>query len=509
MAAHNAQTSHLRWIEVKDFSPGLYETGDWLMPPTAAQTMQDCYPQEGGGLRAFMKADVVNVTGVQDITHERVIGVHARGGIAARSGAPTDLTDRYLMTYYFNSGNLSGHKGQARLYRMDGTNSESTWTQILKTGAVDFEDNDNNAPQKASFRVFRLTSGAVHVILAVRTVTTDAGIYSLNYSDLSSAQVAALIDTSASGAAHPIGALAIHQNRVMITSGGRVMWSEAGVQTFDADAFLLVDPNVDLPTISAIALIEPSDFLGVREGAPAFVVQGEIDDPVVQELGEGIAFHTAQDFAPTPDGLTIIGADGRIYITDGRSFQNISAQIHAFSENANSIVAMGDTNYLDGFVFAPGGYVFDTRTNSWFTQTQIAGSFHNVERYTGQIWGPVSNGVSFTLKKLSPKNSTARLSTYTWKSAPLRSDDGRQIRVRAVQIYATPYDSSATIQVTVNGTSHTVTLDGSTTRQSLDFLFNERAEVLDVTVVSTAGSASNEAPSIESVRIGVGIGHLT
>src|SRR5690606_27209185 len=104
-------------------------------------------PQEGGGLRAFMKGSALSVSGIADITKERVIGLHARGGIPVRSGNPTDLTDRYLLTYSFDPGASAGSKARPKLYRMDGSNNETTWTQIFATsGTTQFAaaTDDNN-----------------------------------------------------------------------------------------------------------------------------------------------------------------------------------------------------------------------------------------------------------------------------------------------------------------------------------------------------------------------------
>lgn len=496
-----AQQSHLRWIEIRDFAPGLWEKADWLMPPTAAQTLTDAYPQQGGGLRAFFKPTALSTTGIVDPTKERVIGLTAR--------LVENESDRFLMTAWYDPAAGSGLKSKARLYRMNEAASETTWTQVFKTsGTTEFASSDTETVLKGSFRTFTLADGTRRVVFVLRT-TNDSGLYRLNVADSSATIKAIKIDTSASGNASPDDALTIHQARIMVAHDGRLMWSDPGTETFAAPNFLLVNPNVAAPIIRIMEGAEPSDLLILQQGPGPSIVQGDITDPVVQIMSTGLRFGATGDAGHSPLGLLVNSTDGYLYLTDGRTFENLSSQLEAHERPAN-IISNGDAVFMDEFIFKAGGYVYDTRTKSWFKQSGLQGMFLDTTLVPGAVWGTVAaTGNSFSLAQVTPKNNSSRVSTYTWKSAPLRSDDGRRLMVREVEIYAKPYDSSATIAVTVGGVTRTKTLDGSSTRQSLRFLFPQtEAEVLDVQVVSTAGSASNEAPSIESLRIGLGIGHL-
>jgi hypothetical protein len=508
---------HLTWSEVKDFSPGLWEADDWLMPATAAQTMTDCYPQEGGGLRAFYAPTSLSVSGLVDPTNERVIGLHARGGIAARSGAPADATDRYLMTYRFNAAAGAGTKALPLLYRMDGTNNETTWTEIFINSGIltlQFATNDNNAPRQGSFRFFRQIAGSPndsYVIAAVRYVGAQgagrgAGIYRLNYNDLSSVQKA--IEITPSFTVHgntikPYGALAIYQQRLLVADDDVLFFSNVGDSaTFAAASFQEVDPSQDLPSIRVLIPAPPSDLLVLRDGAAQALLQGIITQPTTQLMSEGIFFAPGeQDATHSPDGIYVISSNGHVYVTDGVTFSSVSQQLNHFSQQSD-FVGLGSLNYIGDFVFAPNGKVYHFPTKSWFKQTAIAGALHNVERFQRQIWGPVGTGQSFSLNKLIPFGSTPRVSTYTWKSAPLRTADGRQLEVREVQAYVRSYDTNATVAVTVNGKTVTRTCP-TVGKQQLSFLFMQRGEVLDIQVVPTAG-AGGEAPSIETLRFGFG-----
>lgn len=510
---------HLQVVEIATFTPGLWtSTSQYLMPGTAAQIMQDCYPQPGGGLRAFFKASSLSVSGINKISAERVIGLHAKGGTPARSGTPSDTTDRYLVTYQ-NDGSLSvGSRCRPRLYRMDGSNSETTWTEInVTSGSTLFNlaTNDNNAPQKSSLLFFRNTAGTPNdkwVMLVMRyvaAVTRGSGLYRLNYNDLSAAQKAIEIVSSVTDATNPSGAITTHQARVLISSNGattpeRLTWSNVGdAGTFAAANFLDVEPNQDLPGIIGLHPQPPGDIIVMKEGAPLVVVQGDITAPTVRAQLEGIhpGGTGVQDFGRTPEGVTFIATDGYIYLTDGYTAQNLSEQLAGFAvQQPGDAVSPGDTNFINEFLFAPNGNVLHWPTKSWFTQTQLAGIFHNVERYTRTIWGPVGTGNSFALNSLKPFPGTNRVSTYTWKSAPLREPSGRQLTIREVEIVYQSYDANATFQVTVGSQAVTQTLQ-STTRGSIRFYFLQQAPMLDVQIVSTAGNGSHEAPTIEAVKI--------
>lgn len=505
---------HLTVREISDFSPGLWENADWLMPPSGAQEMSDCYPQVGGGLRAFFKGTDLSASGITNASQERVIGAYARGGVPLRSGAAGTGVDRYLMTYRASAGAY-----RPRLYRMDGSAGDSTWTQVyVDAGTNEFNaaTSDDNTPDKAAFRFFRLAAGSpndAYVILSMKyraATTRGPGIYRLNYNDATASQKAVELTTSVAGSARPCGPLTTHQARVMIGGGAQgetIIWSDEGTVTFGASNFLGVEPNQDLPGFVAMHALPPSDLFILKEGAAMVSVQGAITDPTVQQMAEGIAPGGSgkQDFGRTPSGLTFIATDGYVYEAAGSSVTNLSQQLGAFA-NQSDFAGPGDTNFINEFLFAPNGYVFHLPSKSWFKQTRLAGATHNVERSTRTIWGPVGTGASFALRSISPFPGQQRLNTYSWKSAPLRSADGRQLEVREVQVVAKSYDTNATIAITVGGTTVTKTLT-TAGRQEVSAYFTARGEVLDIRVVPTAASSAVEAPSIEAVRFYSRSGH--
>lgn len=120
----------------------------------------------------------------------------------------------------------------------------------------------------------------------------------------------------------------------------------------------------------------------------------------------------------------------------------------------------------------------------------------------GRVFFAHTEGAASTVGGYYAFDDSDREGSFTFKTAPLRDPSGRSVEIREVQVYARSYDANATVAITVNGTTKTQTIS-SPGRQQLTFLFRERGETLDVQLVSTAGAPSaNEAPTIETVRIG-------
>lgn len=485
---------HLEWIELRDFTTGLWTRGNsFLIPSKAFQTMQDCQPLPGGGVRAFYTPDSFTTTGVSDIANEYVIGLFHRGGIPLRSGLVGDGTDHYMMTY-----NLSDDI--PRLYRLDGSNGDSSWS-LIKTHAA--SSSSGTKPHKSSFRFYQLSGGGEYVVYALRYVNaSEAGVWSIFYDDGSTSQRAT--------ATNP--ALAIHQARLVYSSIDEIFFSDPGSFTFPSGNSIEIEPNKILPDIISMEAQEPEDLLIAKQGAPWVVVQGDLTDPIVtQQGGSHFGGEGTMDLTPTNVGLVFIEPLGEIFATDGRSFESLSEALTGFDRPNTDVVSLGDTAWADRYVFAPSGHVLDTTTGAWFTVSDLEspeGIFMSLDRHAdNQTLLAATEGTNFSLFEYQPwEANTSRASTYTIKTAPLRNSDGRQIEIREVQIICDSFNAGAEIDVTVNNTTRSATNIGSGA-QAIPFLFQERDEVLDVQVVAKS-TTSAEAPLIEAVRIGTGRGHF-
>jgi hypothetical protein len=127
----------------------------------------------------------------------------------------------------------------------------------------------------------------------------------------------------------------------------------------------------------------------------------------------------------------------------------------------------------------------------------------------GTVIAAVGTNGSWTIQRYDMDESL-RQASFTAKTAPIRGGDGRRVKIRQVQVAALGYRADDTILCTVNGTTKTYTFTAAG-RQVIPFLFHEEGEMLDVTITSRsddyAGAATHEAPTIEALRIGKGVGH--
>jgi hypothetical protein len=523
---------HLEVTEIRDFSPGLYESSDWLLPAGAAQEMLDCYPQPGGGLRAFFKEPSGDLGSGSPLDPENdlVIGVFSRGNIASGtslpvvgSGTTRYTVDRYLAVVHKTVPELGLTNYTPKMYRRHETGIYN-WEQVYVTsGTTEFDSNmttgfvNSYSVEQSIFRYYKASSGNEYVIVTMRyngDTPGGPGIYRMKFSD--DPMFLTELTTSVTGATRPNGVLVVHQGRVVVAGledRDGIIWSNVGGTTFSAENYLQLQPSEESGAVVAMVAIEPGDLLVFREAAPILNVQGDITDPVVLELAAGvIPGNVRQEPCKTPYGVTFIAEDGGVYVTNGTSIEPLSQQISGFGgEGGGGFSGVGTTNFLNDFLFCPGGYVYDFRTKSWFTQSVLTARLHDVESTSQTVWGPNAEGYDWELKELRPFDGERRAATFSWKSAPLRSPYGRQLVMREVEVVAKSYDDDATVAVTVNGT--TVTRDmGTAGIKSLRFYFNERAEVLDVRLVSTAGTdpvsgTHIEGPSIEALRFKTLPGH--
>jgi len=108
-------SDHLEWLEIADFTPGLWTRNRSQMPYNAAQAMVDAYPLKGGGMRPFYDDISVTTTNLDLSAGNRIIGIgqHVING----------LRDMYVVKY-------DDSDNEVRLYRMDETAGASSWTLL-------------------------------------------------------------------------------------------------------------------------------------------------------------------------------------------------------------------------------------------------------------------------------------------------------------------------------------------------------------------------------------------
>lgn len=481
------------------------------MPQTAAQQLDDAYPQPQGGLRAFFQSTAVSTSGLDNAAQETCTGIGLVSGYGRRTGAPGETSTVRYMTTWNNTLN------SFRLYRMDGTNGETTWTKIF-TG-VTTADNPGTRKQ-SSFVHFVNTAGEDYTVVVVRTglESSDRGLYKVRYIGGTLPQAGDAVVTRVAAYDGPVVAT---QARIviggtdLITDSDHIYWTDAGDITFSGTTHgsLVPQPQARLSAVRLLAAFDPDQIVVGFQGAPWVTITGDINSAStpVRAMGDGhYVGASIQDAVRTPSGIIFMEKEGSAYLTDGRSFSVLTPQLDPFSSvfTGDGILSTGNGTYLEGFAFLPGGLCMHEESKGWFHISEQLSTLYSSDPQAGVL--SASKGIGFTLRERDvSRGAGVRNTTYTWRSAPFAQPDGTQTEVREVQVDAQVY-SNSTFAITVTdhaGNATTITTGTiAAGRRVVAVPILVRGQYADVKIVAS-NSSTGEAPTIERVRIGFGHGH--
>lgn len=486
---------HLEVIEISDFAPGLWTAGGTLLMPSQGwQTMENARPEPGGGLRACARPVAWDLTGLSAdvLANTLVLGI-----------LEIATNERYLWLRYEKSASSTY---AVQMYWWNGT----TWAQVGANIAYDAADAD---PQQIMADTFLDTSGTDYVLFQVNHSadnSTTEGLYR-------AARNQSTTRTRIYSVGPPV-CFAVNDDRILVSNGGRTIhFSAAGDSSAisTATGFIVVQGSRFNAAITSITPMAPGDILVGTNGAVWSRIQGDISsEPNVRPMSDAHPCTFSQRLMLSDAGLAFIEENRGVFVTgDGSSFESLSEQIdgNVWPEIAQ-LRTVGHVVNTNRFFVTPGGYCYDLRTQSWFTikaLTDVASGVLYAHKREGTVIAAVGTVGSWTIQRYDMDESI-RQASFTAKTAPIRGADGRRVKVRQVQVAAVGYHTNDTIVVTVNGTAKTYTFTAAG-RQVIPFLFHEEGEMLDVTITSRsddyASTATHEAPTIEAMRIGKGLGH--
>ena len=490
---------HLQWVEIKDFSGGLWTRDSFLVPPNAAQEMHDCHPVPGGGLRAFYRQQPFSSTSAPtnvglDPANEIYLGVFCNPSSGINS-----TNDHYIMAwntttrvpklYHSAYGDWTNIKNFAATVATP-TLSKSFFTQYVsgttRKTAFSLNTGPTASPGSVDDGIWLVTGSGAPVKMTVPGV----------------------------GGRGPIAA---HQNRLVILSDEGMRWTDPGTETFGAANLLVVEPQTRRPTDVSMTSYAPSELLIGKEAGPFVLVQGDLSDPIVRAMDESIVLGLGGMMGKTPQGLAVMAERDAFYLTSpGGGTSNISPQLSPDTlkmpvvSSAYNPKWLGDCLYVQGWLFTPSAV---SDMHAWFSaghtpgNTDMAHMMFDRSPTAGGIDGAgrafyVNGNGGSSAGGYFEIDDTKRSGTFSYKTAPFRDPDGRQVELREIQVYARTYDASASVAITIGSTTRTVVF-ASAGRHQGTFLFREPAEVHDVRLVSTAGTATtNEAPTVEALRLG-------
>ncbi len=481
---------HLKWVEIKDFSKGLYDGQDFLIPPDAFAVMEDCYPRVGGGLRAFYKSDTTSLptTGVDSISAERIEIISP---LITSTGIAYLLVTSHSTTgvqkwYYWAVGASSWSKIKT-------FTAPSSYANRFTTSVTTYHDNTNGRNVWAIVTTHNKSDSSEDGLYLVRWDT--GGI------------------TFVENSAFTVTPIAQYQARLIYPHLNTLVWTDPGaVATPPAANFLtLQSGNNDVRDIIAgLMPYAPNTLLVSTIGSGWWMIEGDITDPVVRQMGDDFNPWFAQKMARAQDGIVFFEGGTGIFQT-----QNMAANFKRLDPQLlpHPAAPMHGFANVAGYLLAPQGRVMSWESGAWFTLSVGTGSSPIYAWYDQP--SPGVNGLTFNKGVYGAQykasgaiaivnmdeRAGARLESYRVKTAPVRDAGGRQMVVREVQVGVDSFSAETTVAVTCGGVTQTSTALGVGSNV-VSFLFPARAEYLDVLVVPASNHSGVEAPVLEYMRIG-------
>lgn len=474
--------------------------------------MDDCYPQPETGLRAFFKSTSVTTSGLVHASDEYCTGIFVVSGYQRRSGTGGQGANGTGTVWYMTTWDDS--RNVALFYRMDGTGGQTTWEHLHTTAST--ADNAGSRYQ-TSFAHFVQEDGTDYVIVALRS-SIDRGLFAWRY-DASQANSDGGSDGVITRIQNYDGVLGISQARIIVGShespdADTLYWSDAGSIAFTGGTSGSVIPSPSFPrnAITFLGTFDPDQLLLGFSGAPWMTITGDINSATtpIRQMGDGHYPEGLQDSIRTPDGLVFITQHGPAYLTDGRSFTDLTPMLPGFNaaQPNGNFLGFGTGEFHEGFLFLPTGIVRFEETKGWFHVSDQDGYYIFADPTEGVV--TVSRGTSFTIRQRNVARSTgSRASSYTWRSAPFAQPDGTQTEVREVVIQGEVYSASTYTLTLTDHLGNTQTLATATLptgKHAISVPTLLRGDYVDLKIVS-ANNGSGEAPTIERVRLGFGAGH--
>ena len=499
--------TYLNWADITDFTPGLWDqigASQLIAPQNALVECTDYQPLPGGGLRAFYAGTPIVTTGITSPSTKSAMGIWVRGAVPLRTGSGNGSD--FLLAV------IDSISFKAQLYRMDGSNSETTW----KSEYQDASGASSAANEAVEFALFQTTAGAIYYLFMLRGGSAQ-GLYQLAY-------VGGTGPPAGDGVVTKLqtwhGPLLVAQARVLSGNGEVIQYSDVGAVSFTSTSVqqLIVAPNEPNAVVALLSETEPSDLIVGLQGAPWYEINGDISDVATPVRAMGDNHHQRVHFqhpCRVPGGIAFIEPGGRIFVTDGRTFQSISDPIVRFDTDIGANDGPGQLAFLNDYLFAPSGHVYDFTTKAWFQSSLVPDSaYHYAD--SGNLYMVNANvGIAMgSLNVFEGSSPTAfRASSGVIQTVPYADKSGRNVRIREVQVYVNNYVPSSMSVSIIDGKGNIASTDsvsGSAVgRKMLQFLFpNVEDDYLSVRITPSADNGTSEAPTIERVRIGFGPNNL-
>lgn len=224
--------------------------------------------------------------------------------------------------------------------------------------------------------------------------------------------------------------------------------------------------------IRVMQSMNANELLIIKARGGGAIIRGSLDEPEIVRL-PGI--HSPGDIyckpAITPLGVVYGGRDG-IYVWNGGDIsESISRQLDSrsfwYDPNGSRFGNQGEFAYWDPYILVPGGWIYDTRHDSWWQlRNDDSLSQNNFFSYLvsaqGGFWA-IPQSINTTIDPDHPAAwhfTNHSTDGFTWTSQPLFTEMHSRGAVREIVIQTTGI-GRVTISVAANGDPSTFTTFGT------------------------------------------------
>lgn len=530
----------LTYRDYADFTGGLWQrSDDRECAPNGLLECTDCFPLPSGGLKAFAAFEPI-ATGFSTppTGNTWVLGIWSmpQGGIGGfRNWFMLCIDAGANVNLYSLSGSGGSFEGFVRSLRGD---AALTWTLIHTKTIASLDTGIRMVP-------YRTDAGGGSYFNY--PTSTNGGIWE---SDGSTAVLR--FSSTVAPFAFSVYGVWTHQGRLLtLTDEGTgnqqnsIIYTDAGSSAAPSTANFLRPLGETAGAIRGLVPSEPSELLFWKGEVAVGDVQGAITAPTVRQNAYQ---HTLLRGFPvqTPLGVVCVIQGEGAYLWGGQGLEYISAPIlgdgmggtpvsteddDAGVDQTSDLIGAtfsawrgqyacvtGQLGAYEHWVFFNNGYVLDSRTGAWFTQTSAPGA-----RY----WGAdqrrrlmfVSCNTPFSVQASQPFPPAmyfSQMGESNWipmhemsYTLPLIESVGQRTNLREIEYDVTTYNAESTLTVeatSADGTDN-VTLGpytlGNTRPDSVRITVpGHPQEWYKVRTVLKSNRPQEEAPSVSKMRVG-------
>lgn len=290
---------------------------------------------------------------------------------------------------------------------------------------------------------------------------------------------------------------------------------------FGQNDAVLVQFSEDTPGVGVVASLTASDLLYITYASGAYLVQGDLNTPIVRKLPGVTSTYGAECIgAQTPIGYVYGSNVGGVHVWGGGDeSQPLAPQLPPdfwlHPDSVDILNYRGKFAFFDHFLLVPNNWCYDIATQGWF-RWEDPGAFNAyewmIDPLDGYIYGNTPKwtdaGSGMMSGYFQGWNPTLGANSYSWRSLPIfLGSHNRFVTVREIDLTVQGTGNVVFIIENSDGTTQAevLTLDPTiTTAPQIVRAVTEakNTDQIRLRIIAT-GAGNNPAPIIYKIELGV------